>query len=69
MTAFSGFKVGMSHILREVDKIGSRYHKKEVIEAVTIIETPPMNVIGLVGYIDTPRGLRALSTVWASKLE
>ena len=22
-------------------------------------------ILGLVGYIDTPRGLRALSTVWA----
>jgi len=28
-----------------------------------------MTVVGLVGYIDTPRGLRALTTVWASKLE
>jgi large subunit ribosomal protein L3e len=25
--------------------------------------------VGLVGYIDTPRGLRALSTVWAQHLE
>jgi len=24
-----------------------------------------MVVVGLVGYIDTPRGLRALGTVWA----
>lgn len=41
---------------------------KEVIEAVTIIETPPINVVGIVGYIETPRGLRALTTVWSSKL-
>lgn len=44
-------------------------NKKEVIEAVTVIETPPMTIVGLVGYIDTPRGLRALTTVWAKKLE
>jgi len=55
----------MTHILREVEKPGSKLHKKEVIEAVTVLETPPMVVVGLVGYIDTPRGLRALSTVWA----
>jgi len=24
-----------------------------------------MVIVGLVGYIDTPRGLRALGTVWA----
>ena len=28
-----------------------------------------MKVIGLVGYIETPRGLRALSTVWAQHLD
>jgi large subunit ribosomal protein L3e len=52
-----------------MDRPGSRVHKKELIEAVTIVETPPIVIVGLVGYIDTPRGLRALTTVWASKLE
>jgi len=69
LTAFAGFKAGMTHILRDVDKVGSKYHKKEVVEAVTVIETPPMIVVGVVGYIDTPRGLRALTTVWAKKLD
>ena len=64
-TAFSGFKAGMTHIMRDVDRAGSKLHKKEVVEAVTVIETPPVVVVGLVGYIDTPRGLRALATVWA----
>jgi ribosomal protein L3 len=41
-------------------------HKKEVVEAVTILETPPMIVVGVVGYIDTPKGLRSLTTVWAA---
>mmetsp|Transcript_1116 Transcript_1116/g.3312 ORF Transcript_1116/g.3312 Transcript_1116/m.3312 type:complete len:114 (-) Transcript_1116:720-1061(-) len=59
----------MTHIVRDVNKPGSKLHKKEVIEAVTVIEVPPMTVVGLVGYIDTPRGLRALTTVWANKLE
>jgi large subunit ribosomal protein L3e len=36
----------MTHILREVEKPGSKLHKKETIEAVTIIETPPMVVVG-----------------------
>jgi len=59
----------MSHIVRDVNKPGSKLHKKEIVEAVTIIETPPMIVVGMVGYIDTPRGLRALTTVWANKLD
>jgi ribosomal protein L3 len=43
-------------------------HKKETCEAVTLIETPPMIVVGLVGYIKTPRGLRSLNTIWAQHL-
>merc|ERR1712010_1095 len=68
MTAFLGFKAGMSHIVREANRPGSKVNKKEIVEAVTIIETPPMICVGVVGYIKTPRGLRALKTVWAQHL-
>merc|ERR1719161_521084 len=40
----------------------------EVVEPVTIVETPPMICVGFVGYVETPRGLRALTTVWAGHL-
>ncbi|KAL2522209.1 60S ribosomal protein L3-2 [Forsythia ovata] len=68
LTAFLGYKAGMTHIVREVEKPGSKLHKKETCEAVTIIETPPMVVVGVVAYVKTPRGLRALNTVWAQHL-
>jgi large subunit ribosomal protein L3e len=68
LTAFMGLKAGCTHISREADKPGSKIHKKEVIESVTILETPPMTIVGIVGYIATPRGLRALTTVWAQHL-
>merc|ERR1712180_211752 len=61
LAAFLGYKAGMSHIVRKANK-------KDIVEAVTIIETPPMVAVGLVGYIKTPRGLRALKTVWAQHL-
>ncbi|CAL9126018.1 unnamed protein product [Musa textilis] len=60
LTAFLGYKSGMTHIVREVDKPGSKLHKKETCEAVTIVETPPMVVVGVVAYVKTPRGLRSL---------
>jgi large subunit ribosomal protein L3e len=63
-----GVKAGMTHILREVNKPGSKLHKKEAVEAVTIIETPPIIVVGIVGYVQTPRGLRTLTTAWAAHL-
>jgi len=68
LTAFMGFKAGMTHIMRDVDRPGSKLHKKEACEAVTLVETPPMVVVGLVGYVRTPFGLRSLKTVWAEHL-
>jgi len=68
LTAFCGYKAGMTHITRDVNKPGAKIHKKEVVEAGTIVETPPMVVVGFVGYVETNRGLRALTTVWAQHL-
>jgi large subunit ribosomal protein L3e len=58
----------MTHVVREPDKPGSKIHKKEVVEAVTVIETPPMVVVGIVGYTATPTGLRTLTTCFAEHL-
>jgi len=69
LTAFLGFKAGMTHICRDVNKPGSQLHKKEVVEGVTIIEAPPMVVVGVVGYVETPLGLRTLATVFAEHLD
>ncbi|EFX88511.1 hypothetical protein DAPPUDRAFT_206128 [Daphnia pulex] len=68
LTAFLAYKAGMTHIVRECDKPGSKVNKKEVVEAVTILETPPMVIVGIVGYVATPKGLRALKTVWAEHI-
>jgi len=63
-----GFKAGMTHIVRDLERPGSKLHKKEIVEAVTIIETPPIVIVGVVGYTETPQGLRTLTTVWAEHL-
>eukprot|EP00894_Picocystis_sp_ML_P004739 jgi/Pico_ML_1/55256/g141.t1 len=62
------YKAGMTHILRDVEKPGSKLHKKEACEAVTLLECPPMVIVGIVGYVKTPRGLRSLGSVWAEHL-
>ena len=69
LTAFMGYKAGMTHIVRVLDRPGSKAHKQEIVEAVTILETPPMVVVGIVGYVETPRGLRTLTTVFAEHLD
>lgn len=68
LTAFVGFKAGMTHVVREVDRNAAKMHKKEVIDAVTILECPPLVGVGIVGYVQTPTGYRTLTTVWAEHL-
>jgi len=68
LTAFMGYKAGMTHILRTVAKPGSKLNKEETVEPVTIIDTPAMVVVGVVGYVETPRGLRSLANLWAEHL-
>ena len=68
LTAFLGYKAGMTHIVRDVEKPGSKLHKKETCKDVTIVETPPIVIVGVVGYMKTPHGLRSLNTLWAQHL-
>jgi len=68
LTAFMGYKAGMTHTLREVHRTGLKQSKREEVEAVTVIETPPIMVVGLVGYINTIRGLRPFKTIFAEHI-
>lgn len=44
MTAAMGYKAGMTTIVRDLDRPGAKMHKKEIVEAVTVIETPPVRL-------------------------
>lgn len=71
LTAFAGYKAGMTHVVRHFEKKegkGKKVIKQERVEPVTVIECPPVKVVGFKGYIDTPRGLRGLTSVWAQNL-
>ena len=58
---FSLLSLSLLHPLTEQSK-------REVVEAVTIIETPPIIVVGIVGYIQTIRGPRAFKTIFAEHM-
>ena len=51
LTCFMGYKAGMFYIVREVDRPGSKVNKKEVMEGVTIIETPPWLLLELLAIL------------------
>jgi hypothetical protein len=42
LTAMLGYKAGMTTIVRDLDRPGAKLHKKEIVEAATVIETPPV---------------------------
>lgn len=42
LTASMGYKAGMTTIVRDLDRPGAKMHKKEVVEAATVVETPPV---------------------------
>merc|ERR1712014_5577 len=67
-TAFMAYKAGMTHITRDVTKPGAKIHNKETCEAVTVLDCPPMVVVGVVGYVKTFNGLQTLKTVFAEHL-
>ena len=60
LTAFVEVKAGMIHVVIEYEGIESLLDKKEKIEAVTILETPPMRVVEIV---ETLKGLRSLTSL------
>ncbi|MFX0104015.1 MAG: 50S ribosomal protein L3 [Candidatus Hodarchaeota archaeon] len=47
---FAGFKVGMTHITYIEDQKNSPYYGKELMKPVTIIEVPPLILIGVRVY-------------------
>jgi large subunit ribosomal protein L3e len=70
LTAFMGFKAGMTHCVKYFERReGKKVIKKDIVHAASVIECPPMKVVGMVGYIETPRGLRTLKTVFAQHLD
>ena len=45
LTAFVGFKAGMTHVVREVQRPGQKVNIREIVNAVTILETPPADTV------------------------
>ncbi len=64
---FSGYKVGMTHVVAIEDRAGTPMFGREVVKAVTIVETPPLLVVGVRVYSKQFGASRALKEVWVEK--
>ncbi|KAM0681425.1 60S ribosomal protein L3 [Glugoides intestinalis] len=69
LTAFLSYKAGMTHVIRSKEvKTKSKAQNKELLEAVTILETPPMVIHGVVGYQRTVNGLKRTKVILAEHI-
>jgi large subunit ribosomal protein L3 len=53
---FAGFKAGMTHITYVEDQPNSPYYGKELMKPVTVIEVPPLRLIGIRVYNEDEYG-------------
>lgn len=66
---FAGFKAGMTHIAYIEDQKTSPFFGKELMKAVTIVETPPIILFGIKIYKKDEYGLRCVGEIMAKDLK
>jgi len=68
LLAFAGYKAGMTHVFLIEDRQNSPDFGNEMKNAATVIDTPPMRIVGVRAYEKTYEGLKALTETWMSDL-
>lgn len=66
--ALAGYKVGMTHAILQDNKKGSSTFGQEISVPVTILECPPIKVIGIRTYRNTDKGLVVLTETFSKNL-
>jgi large subunit ribosomal protein L3 len=69
LQGFAGYKVGMTHLVMVDDHKHSPTEGKDIMVPVTVVECPPMKVAAIRAYTKDTYGKRALTEVWAEKVD
>jgi large subunit ribosomal protein L3 len=64
LLGFTGYKAGMTYVFAIEDRKRSPNFGKEVVRPATLIETPPIIIVGIRTYTKTHYGLKHLTEVW-----
>jgi large subunit ribosomal protein L3 len=64
LLGFTGYKAGMTYVFTIEDRKRSPNFGKEVVRSATVIETPPILIIGIRAYTKTLYGLKHLTEAW-----
>lgn len=65
---FAGFKAGMTHITYIEDQKTSPYHGKELMKPVTLIEVPPLLLIGVRIYNEDDYGKYVVGEIFTKEI-
>ncbi|MBI5681196.1 MAG: 50S ribosomal protein L3 [Methanobacterium sp.] len=68
LLGFAGYKVGMTHVIMNDNRKNSPTEGMEISTPVTILEVPPVVVMGIRAYKKTTYGLKTMIDVMASDL-
>jgi len=66
--AFAAYKVGMGHIIALDTRKNSPTYGLQISVPVTILEAPPLKVIGVRVYQKTTKGLKVLTEIYTKEL-
>nr|WP_319374652.1 50S ribosomal protein L3 [uncultured Methanobacterium sp.] len=69
LLGFPGYKVGMTHVTQLDNTKYSPTEGMEISTPVTVVETPPIVVLGIRAYTQTSRGIKAMTDVLASEFD
>lgn len=67
--AFAGYKAGMTHVIAVDNKKGSPTFGQQVVIPATILDCPPIKVVGLRAYQKTVKGLKVFTEAWTKDLQ
>ncbi|MEM1548097.1 MAG: 50S ribosomal protein L3 [Thermoproteota archaeon] len=68
LLGFAGYRVGMTHGFTIDTSESSPLKGKEVLTPITLVETPPLSIVGVRLYGNSPQGLRVIWEGWAASL-
>jgi len=66
---FAGYKAGMAHVSLIDTRKSSPTKGEEISVPVTVLDCPPLIVLGVRAYKMTPDGLTVLNEVWNEKIK
>src|SRR3989304_8051120 len=62
--AFAGYKAGMTNVIAVDNKKGSPTFGQQIVVPVTILDCPPIKIVGLRAYTKTVKGLKVFTEAW-----